>query len=118
LPSFLGVFWPLVFAALYGPDPGLPWLILLWLTVAGWLLLHRVARVIRRMRGYRGHSRYWGDSVFQQLLGFRTPRRAHTLEVVGTVVLAVFLLGVSKPLGRSCSSGRSQGQRVFICRNL
>jgi hypothetical protein len=98
--SVFGLFWPLVFGAFYGPARGLAWLTFWWFVVLGLLLVHRVAGVVRRVRGYECHSRYAGDSWFLAVPGFGDPQRAYVLEVLTSALVAGVLAElVSKPLG-------------------
>jgi|GEM_PF-2792659 len=100
IEAVFGLLWPIAFAAFYGPYPGLNAVVLFWFGMIPLLVIHRLAGLSRRQKGYRCHSQYFGDSWFQLLPGFGKPSRAQTLEILVSIVLAIVVHEiVAKPLG-------------------
>jgi hypothetical protein len=106
-----GPCWVMLFGAFYGPHPQLYWLLYFLYTMVGLLVVHRVAGIIRRWRGYHCHSVYIGDSWFQRCRGFEEPHRARMLEVLVMGAIALVLFGIAKPLGALLLIG--VGSHVF-----
>jgi hypothetical protein len=96
--AVLGFFWPLVFGALYGPDPGLDALVLFWQLSIVFLLVHRVRGTLRRRRGYRCHSLFWGESIFEKP-GDETSQKAREKANCLVILLGLCCFAFSKPLG-------------------
>lgn len=110
MQAVLGLIWPVVFGTFCGPHPRIGDLFQFWVLTMVLLLVHRVAGMVRRRRGYTCHSRYWGTSWFERGPGIKAQRRARTADAVavsgvgllffsaGSVPLGAFLLigGVAK----------------------
>ena len=64
------------------------------------LLVHRAAGVVRRWRGYRCHSRFWGRSWLDRGTDESSERRARTADSVlaAAIGFLVYVAG-SAPLG-------------------
>lgn len=104
--TLLGVMWPWIFAAMYGPHPQLASLLLFWYASIVILLLHRIQSARLRKQGYRCHSRYWGDSWLQNGHTLRDQRRGR--ERAAILAFAVGLgchLLLLKPLGAMFAIG-------------
>jgi hypothetical protein len=97
--AIFGLVWPVVFMLFYQPHPDLIWIVRFWYVMIVMLLIHRIAGVIRRHRGYECHSVYIGSSWFEKVRGFEEPSRARVLEVGVAAVVSLFLYQVFKPLG-------------------
>jgi hypothetical protein len=88
--ALLGMIWLVVFAAFSEQDPRVGELNLFLVLSIGLLVVHRVAGVVRRQRGYRCHSRYWGDSRLDRGTGLEAQRKARLAE--GMLVFGIGLL--------------------------
>jgi hypothetical protein len=99
LHAVLGFLWPLVFGAFYGPDPGLGAVLLYWQASILVLLVHRLHGVRRRAQGYRCHSLYWGESIFEKSSDADSKRARGFANVLLMAVGAGLCAEVSKPLG-------------------
>lgn len=106
LTGVLGFIWPPVFAALYGPRPGVGAVLAFWAALAAVLLAHRAWGAVLDRRGRRCHSQFWGRSWFERAdapAPSRTPRL-----LASAVALAAGLLcqeWVSLPLGLLLAGG-------------
>ncbi|QJW98438.1 hypothetical protein [Frigoriglobus tundricola] len=100
--AVLGFFWPVVFLAFAGPYPvgeGVAVIRFWWATLA-LLLIHRIAGVRRRAKGYLCHSRYWGESWFARPSDPPASDRSDAREFLAVFGIAVLLAAaVSRPLG-------------------
>ncbi|HEX4607817.1 MAG TPA: hypothetical protein VH092_06385 [Urbifossiella sp.] len=100
--SVLGFFWPLVFVGLTAPHPAgeVRAVVLFWWGSLVLLLVHRVAGLRRRARGYRCHSRNRGASWFARVsdpVGSGRSNARDCLAVVGAGIVIAAV--VSRPLG-------------------
>ncbi|HEX4609313.1 MAG TPA: hypothetical protein VH092_14035, partial [Urbifossiella sp.] len=100
--SVLGFFWPLVFVGFSAPHSAgdVRAVVLFWWGSLVLLLVHRVAGLRRRARGYRCHSRYRGASWFaweSDRVGTGQSDARECLVVVGAGI--VIAAAVSRPLG-------------------
>jgi hypothetical protein len=95
----LGFFWPWIFAALVGPDKQLVLLFLFWIASIPFLMLHGIVGIWRRRRGYKPHSRYWGDCWGQAGGSIREQRWAR--QKMSLLILVVSAIGFTwvPPLG-------------------
>jgi hypothetical protein len=93
--AVLGLVFCLMFPAFYpGHDPR-P-MAYLALTIVCFLIIHRIAGIWRRSRGYQQHSRYSGRPWLKgkDEVGAKT-----TLEPLALIVIGMALLGYNLPLG-------------------
>ncbi len=98
--AVMGIVWPLGLGVLYGPHPRLMDLFRFWLACIVLLLVHRVAGIVRRWRGYRCHSRSWGRSWLDRGNDESSERRARISESVLAAALGFLLYHAgSGPLG-------------------
>jgi len=100
LTAALGLLWPPVFAAVYGPRPGVEAVWWFWLATAGVLVAHRVRGFFPDRRNRRCHSRFWGVSWFERADDPNPPRLPRHLTAA--LVLAAGVLVhqfLNPPLG-------------------
>jgi hypothetical protein len=96
----LGFFWPLLFAAFFGPDPDIAAVPVFWSLSVVMLLLHRIKGVQLRAKGYRCHSLYWGESLLERDDGACGEKTARGRICLLTILVGFgCLVGISAPLG-------------------
>ena len=96
----LGLVWPLIFSAFYGPHEAAGEVIDFWVVCLALLAAHFAAGQKRRKEGYRCHSRFWGHSWFDRRTGVESQRKARLCD--GLIAFAVgflFVASGSAPLG-------------------
>jgi hypothetical protein len=80
IPAVCGVVWPLIFLAFQGPVPGILDVFRFWQLTFLMLFVHAFAGTVRRWRGYRPHSHFWGDSYWYGGAKVSRVRAARTLD--------------------------------------
>jgi hypothetical protein len=100
ITGLLGLVWPLLFAAYQGPVAGVVDVYRFWLLTLGLLAVHALVGIVRRLRGYRPHSHFWGDSYWYGGAKVSAMQAARLLDCgVAAAAGFVCLFAGSRPLG-------------------